>query len=139
MNRSDTISSPDDAWADPAWAVDSATRPCCQGIGDHTQECPAQAQQVLARVTAECQRETVVAEKTRMITQLRAALDFMPDDRAGCEQLRGWIIWQLRNFLDTVSPDDLGPAEAMALVAALGPVFSRTVAAVSGPTEGAVL
>ncbi len=33
----------DAAWADPDWPVDSTTRPCCGGIGDHTQECDAPA------------------------------------------------------------------------------------------------
>lgn len=32
----------DAAWADPAWRVDSTTRTCCGGIGDHTQDCTAQ-------------------------------------------------------------------------------------------------
>lgn len=31
----------DDAWADPAWAVDSVTRSCCGGIGDHVSDCAA--------------------------------------------------------------------------------------------------
>lgn len=29
----------DDLWSDPTWQVDSAIRPCCNGIGDHTAEC----------------------------------------------------------------------------------------------------
>jgi hypothetical protein len=40
----------DEAWADPAWAVDSATRHCCGGIGDHTAECDVPA--TLAAITA---------------------------------------------------------------------------------------
>lgn len=30
---------PDDAWADPEWQVDSTTRTCCGGIGDHAHDC----------------------------------------------------------------------------------------------------
>lgn len=33
----------DDAWADPAWQVDSTTRPCCGGIGAHAGDCPSLA------------------------------------------------------------------------------------------------
>ncbi|MGE0221117.1 hypothetical protein [Mycolicibacterium sp.] len=32
----------DAAWAVPAWAVDSATRTCCCGIGTHTRTCPSE-------------------------------------------------------------------------------------------------
>lgn len=36
------VDAADAAWADPRWQVDSTTRTCCRGIGDHTQECTAQ-------------------------------------------------------------------------------------------------
>lgn len=45
----DSIAS-DETWADPAWAVDSTTRHCCNGIGSHTAECDVPA--TLARVVA---------------------------------------------------------------------------------------
>lgn len=33
----------DATWADPAWTVNSITRHCCGGIGDHTAECTVPA------------------------------------------------------------------------------------------------
>ncbi|CAN5207778.1 hypothetical protein BH11ACT6_BH11ACT6_03630 [soil metagenome] len=35
----DATTAADDTWADPAWQIDSATRTCCHGIGDHTADC----------------------------------------------------------------------------------------------------
>lgn len=80
--------------------------------------------------------ETISEEKARILAQIQATFDYMPDDRAGCEELRAWLLWQLRNFLDKVGPEDLFIGEIMALVGALGPAFSRLLPSVgSGPAE----
>lgn len=75
------------------------------------------------------QKELPLADdQERLLSQIRATFDFMPDDPDGAAQLSLWIQWQVTEILKQISFEDLTSSELMSLVGILGPVFARVLA-----------
>ena len=73
-------------------------------------------------------------DQKEIIARLHATFAFMPDEQVAAEELRQWLTWQLREFLEHVGPARLTISELMALVGVLGPAFSRFLIE-SGPAH----
>lgn len=71
-----------------------------------------------------------------MITQVKAAMDFIGDSESDAEENRSWLVDDIRKALNIVASEDLTIAEAAVLVATLGPALSRVISRpVSPPTQ----
>ena len=73
------------------------------------------------------QGKSLSIDKTRVLAQIKATFDYMPDDPAGAAQLSSWLEWQVNEILDLISLDDFEPVELMAVVGVIGPVFARAL------------
>ncbi|QDF19933.1 hypothetical protein HWC44_gp047 [Mycobacterium phage ThetaBob] len=73
-------------------------------------------------------RDTTTEEQQRILNQIRAAFDYIPDNPKAKDGLRPWLGWQAEHMVPQLSSDDFTESELMALVGLLGPVFARTFA-----------
>ncbi|AAN07969.1 hypothetical protein PBI_CHE9D_51 [Mycobacterium phage Che9d] len=73
-------------------------------------------------------RNTTTPEQQRILDQIRAAFDYIPDGPTAKDELRPWLRWQAEHMVPQLSSDDFTESELMALVGLLGPVFARTLA-----------
>lgn len=69
----------------------------------------------------------LATEQKRLLSQIQATFDFMPDDPVGAEQLRPWIAWQCQEILQRISIEDFTDSELMSLVGTIGPIFARVL------------
>jgi hypothetical protein len=70
---------------------------------------------------------SVPDDQSRILSQIQAACDYMPEDEEASQRLVPWLEWQLEEMLDKVSLDDIQPIELVALVGIVGPIFARTL------------
>lgn len=71
--------------------------------------------------------KSLAQAKERVLTQVKATFAYMPDDPEAASQLISWLEWQVAEILDMISLDDFEPAELMAVVGVIGPVFARAL------------
>lgn len=77
--------------------------------------------------------ESLGEDKSRMLSQVKAAMDYLGDSEHAAEENRSWFVDDIRKALDIVAGDDLTIAEVATLVATLGPAFSRVLSRPLGP------
>ena len=63
-------------------------------------------------------------EKERLLVQLKASFDFLPDDPEAAEILEPWLFGQLDQFLRTLRRSDLELTVLIGLVGLLVPTFA---------------
>ena len=71
-------------------------------------------------------KQSVSADKRRILTQLRVNLQNMPDDPVDVDDLVPQLKMQAAGILGCLRPGDFRPAELMALMSLIGPVLART-------------
>lgn len=69
----------------------------------------------------------LASEQKRLLSQIQATFDFMPDDPVSAGQLRPWISWQVQEILKKISLEDFTDSELMSLVGTIGPIFARVL------------
>lgn len=77
---------------------------------------------------------SLATEKERILAQVKATFDFLPDDLAEAEKLEPWLFLQLNQFLKTVRRSDLELTVLIGLVGLLVPAFSAKLP--RGPVIG---
>lgn len=82
---------------------------------------------------AQSDNYSLAADKERLLSQVRASLEFLPDDAEEAEILEPWLFSQLNQFLQTVKRSDLELTVLTGLVGLLVPTFS---ALLPGPIIG---
>lgn len=78
---------------------------------------------------------SLAADKQRILAQVKATFDFLPDDPEEAERIEPWLFWQVRTFMETLRRSDLELTVLMGLVGLLGPSFAATLTE-SGPGSG---
>ena len=75
----------------------------------------------------------IATEKAAVMRHMQATFDYLGDDRVAAELNRNWLIKQVRDMVDTVTPADLTIVELIALNGILGPAFSRVIGSPEPP------
>jgi hypothetical protein len=71
-------------------------------------------------------KPSISDDKRRILAQVAASLDNMPDSIDEVEDLMPQMRVQVRSVLSLLRASNFRPAELMALYALIGPVLSRT-------------
>lgn len=69
----------------------------------------------------------LAADQKRLLSQIQATFDFMPDDPDGAAQLKPWIQWQATEILKRICFEDFTDSELMSLIGIIGPIFARVL------------
>lgn len=75
----------------------------------------------------------MASETAAAIRHMQATFDYLGDDWVAAEANRNWLIKQVRDMVDTLTPADLTIVELSALTAILGPPFSRVIGSPEPP------
>lgn len=78
----------------------------------------------------------LAADQERLLSQIKATFDFMPDDPVGAAQLLPWIQWQVTEIFKRISFEDFTSSELMSLIGIVGPVFARVLGGDVPPSCG---
>lgn len=78
-------------------------------------------------MTSPQESSPLAVEQQRLLSQIQATFDFMPDDPDSAVQLRPWISWQVQEILKRISLEDFTDSELMSLVGTIGPIFARVL------------